>query len=178
MTEHKRKKDSWITLFIPIIIALILSLFIKSTLIANVKVPSDSMNNTIMEGDRLIVNRLAYTNKPIERYDIVVFHPPDEMKKGNKNIYYIKRVIGLPNETIQIANGTVYKIEKDGTREKLRDDFVAETPVGDFGPYEVPANCYLMLGDNRNNSKDSRCWDNKYVDKHQVELALKEPCVL
>ena len=95
-----------------------------------------------------------------QRYDIVIFYYPDDEKQK-----FIKRVIGLPGETVTIRDGKVYI--NDST-EPLRDDFCPETPVGDFGPYEVPEGCYFMLGDNRNVSKDSRYWLNPYVEKDKI----------
>ena len=106
------------------------------------------MENTIMTGDQIFGNRLAYVKSDPQRYDIVIFYYPDDEKQK-----FIKRVIGLPGETVTIRDGKVYI--NDST-EPLRDDFCPETPVGDFGPYEVPEGCYFMLGDNRNNSEDSR----------------------
>lgn len=113
-----------------------------------------------MTGDQIFGNRLAYVKSDPQRYDIVIFYYPDDEKQK-----FIKRVIGLPGETVTIRDGKVYI--NDST-EPLRDDFCPETPVGDFGPYEVPEGCYFMLGDNRNVSKDSRYWLNPYVEKDKI----------
>ena len=119
-----------------------------------------SMQPTLSDGDNLIVDKLSYRFHDPERFDIIVF--PFQFQD---NTYYIKRIIGLPGETVTIRDGKVYI--NDST-EPLRDDFCPETPVGDFGPYEVPEGCYFMLGDNRNVSKDSRYWLNPYVEKDKI----------
>ena len=118
------------------------------------------MENTLHNGDNLIVDKLSYRFHDPERFDIIVF--PFQFQD---NTYYIKRIIGLPGETVTIRDGKVYI--NDST-EPLCDDFCPETPVGDFGPYEVPEGCYFMLGDNRNVSKDSRYWLNPYVEKDKI----------
>ena len=124
------------------------------------EVEGASMENTLHNGDNLIVDKLSYRFHDPERFDIIVF--PFQFQD---NTYYIKRIIGLPGETVTIRDGKVYI--NDST-EPLRDDFCPETPVGDFGPYEVPEGCYFMLGDNRNVSKDSRYWLNPYVEKDKI----------
>lgn len=126
----------------------------------NAVIPSESMQNTILKGDRIIGNRLAYLADDPERFDIVIFKYPD-----NPSEVFIKRVIGLPGETVEVKDGKVYI---DGSSEPLDDSFCPETPEGDFGPYEVPENCYFMMGDNRNNSLDSRYWNNHYVEKDVI----------
>ena len=126
----------------------------------NAVIPSESMQNTILKGDRIIGNRLAYLADDPERFDIVIFKYPD-----NPSEIFIKRVIGLPEETVEIKDGKVYI---NGSKEPLDDSFCPETPEGDFGPYEVPENCYFMMGDNRNNSLDSRYWNNHYVEKDAI----------
>ncbi|MCD7867361.1 MAG: signal peptidase I [Clostridiales bacterium] len=156
-----------------IIIVVLVVLLVNNVILINAKIPSESMENTIMTGDRIFGFRLSYGlnidflgfeyhtqwSEP-ERYDIVIFHYPDDESQ-----LFIKRVIGLPGETVEIKDGKVYI---DGAEEPLEDSFVKGTAMGDFGPYEVPEGCYFMLGDNRNNSKDSRYWENTYVRADQI----------
>lgn len=141
-----------------LITALVLSLLINFCLIINAKVPTGSMENTIMTGDRLFGNRLAYVFSDPQRGDIVIFHYPDDEK-----VLYIKRIIGLPGETVEIKNGGVYI---DG--KLLEERYLNVTTQGEFGPYEVPEGKYFMMGDNRNNSADSRFWDNTYLDRSKI----------
>ena len=168
-TEEKGKKKkitkddiiketlSWIE---TIVFAIIFAFLITTFLIVNAKVPSASMENTVMTGDRLIANRLSYiTHKP-ERYDIVVFKFPDDESK-----LYIKRIIGLPGETVNIRGGQVYI--NDST-EPLRDDFLHEPMRTPDETYVVPDGCYFMMGDNRNPSSDSRLWENKFVAEDKI----------
>ena len=140
-----------------IIFVVVFVLVVNNFLIINAKIPSESMENTIMTGDRIFGNRLAYLLGDPERYDIVIFRYPDDESQ-----LFIKRVIGLPGETVEIIDGKVYI---DGSETPLDDSFTPETPTGNYGPYTVPEGCYFMLGDNRNNSRDSRFWQNPYVEE-------------
>ncbi len=155
---------SWIMVFV---FAIILAALIKKYVIFNVEVPTGSMENTIMIGDRAATFRLAYLFNDPKRGDIVVFPFPDDEKMD-----YIKRIIGLPGETIEGRDGLVYI---DG--EALKEPYVTAEIDSDFGPYHVPEDCYFMMGDNRNNSADSRYWDNKYVERDKIEgkAILKYP---
>lgn len=133
---------------------------INYVLLINAEIPSESMENTIMTGDRIFGNRLAYLFDDPKRYDVVIFRYPD-----NEEQLFIKRVIGLPGETVEITDGKVYI---DGSDVPLDDSFTPETPRGDYGPYVVPEGSYFMLGDNREFSKDSRFWVNTYVAEDKI----------
>lgn len=130
-------------------------------------IPSSSMENTIMTGDVVFSTTYDVKEEDIERFDILVFVPPDE-----PGITYIKRVVGLPRETIEVKEGKVYA---DGV--ELDDSFIngSQNQVGD-GVYEVPEGCYFFMGDNRNNSNDSRFWENPYVPIEDIQAKAK--CIL
>ena len=135
-------------ILIGIVVAVVL--LINHFLVINATIPSASMENTVMTHDRIFGNRLAYRSKDPERFDIVIFRYPDDETE-----LYIKRIIGLPGETVKIVDGKVYI---NGSSEPLDDSFCAERPTGSYGPIKVPENCYFMMGDNRDNSNDSRAW--------------------
>lgn len=143
-----------------IIFVVIVVLIVNNFILINAKIPSPSMEQTIMTGDRVFGNRLAYLFQDPERFDIVVFKYPDDETK-----LFIKRIIGLPGETVEIRDGKVYI---NGSEEPLDDSFTPETPLGDYGPYTVPENSYFMMGDNRNHSSDSRFWNNPYVSEDKI----------
>ncbi len=152
-------REIWEYVKIVIVVAVAVTL-VNQFLLINAVIPSGSMEQTIMEGDRIFGNRLAYLTSEPERFDIVIFKYPDDETKT-----YIKRVIGLPGETVEIIDGKVYI---DGSSNPLDDSFCPETPTGNFGPYQVPEDCYFMMGDNRENSSDSRYWVNTYVQRSQI----------
>ncbi len=153
--------------------AVLIALFLTQFIILNARVPSGSMETTIMTGDRLFGSRLTYLFHEPSRGDIIVFKYPvfelalkelkgaeyKEFFKMNKKIRhtnYIKRLIGLPGETVDIKDGKIYI---NGSSEPLDEPYLHEEWVAENnGHFEVPEGCYLMLGDNRNNSADSRYW--------------------
>lgn len=143
-----------------IIFVVVVVLIVNNFLLINARVPSESMEKTIMTGDRFFGNRLAYLFDDPERFDIVVFKYPDDESQ-----LFVKRVIGLPGETVEIKDGKVYI---NGSETPLDDSFTSETPTGDYGPYVVPEGSYFMLGDNRNHSGDSRFWKQPYVEKEKI----------
>ena len=143
-----------------IIFVVVVVLIVNNFLLINARVPSESMDKTIMTGDRFFGNRLAYLFDDPERFDIVVFKYPDDESQ-----LFVKRVIGLPGETVEIKDGKVYI---NGSETPLDDSFTPETPTGDYGPYVVPEGSYFMLGDNRNHSGDSRFWKQPYVEKEKI----------
>ena len=107
--------------YIKMIIFVVVVVFIvNNVLLINAKIPSESMEDTIMTGDRIFGNRLAYINKDPQRFDIVIFKYPDDETQ-----LFIKRVIGLPGETVEIRDGKVYI---DGSETPLDDSFTPESP--------------------------------------------------
>ena len=153
--------------------AILIAFVLTRCVIVNAETPTSSMENTIMTGDRIFGFRMAYglnfdffgkhisyKTKDPERFDIIIFKFPDDESQ-----LFIKRVIGLPGETVEIKDGKVYI---DGSETALDDSFIPEKMQGSFGPYTVPDNCYFMLGDNRNDSKDSRFWKNTFVRFDQI----------
>lgn len=153
----KREIIEWV---IVIEVAIVLAVIINLVFVVNAVIPSASMEPTIMTNDRIFGNRLAYVNKDPARGDIVIFRFPDDEKQ-----LYIKRIIGEPGDVVEIRDGLVYI---NGSEEPLDEPYVKVTPEGDFGPYVVPEGSYFMLGDNRNNSADSRYWINHYVKKEKI----------
>ncbi len=161
--ERKEKEESvstarelfqWVA---AIVAAVLIALAIDNFVIVNAQIPSGSMENTIMTGDRVIGNRFAYSFSDPQRFDIIIFRYPDDESQ-----LFIKRIIGLPGETVEIQDGKIYL---NGSDEPLEDVQTKETMVGSFGLYTVPENSYFVMGDNRNDSKDSRYSDQYFCYK-------------
>ena len=143
-----------------IIGAVILAFLIDTFVIVNAQIPSGSMENTIMTGDRVFGNRLAYKFSDPKRFDIIIFKYPDDESQ-----LFIKRIIGRPGETVEIHDGNIYI---NGSDTPLEDVDIKEPMEGSFGPYTVPEGCYFVMGDNRNNSRDSRYWENTFVSEDAI----------
>ncbi len=134
-------RELFITLGLAVVIYLLLQLVIQSSIVNNI-----SMQPTLVEGHRLIVGKAAYWFGEPQRGDIVVVHPPIET-----SVEYVKRLIGLPGDTVEVKGGKVYV---NGT--ELIEPYIKEPPRSTFHLYTVPENRYFLMGDNRNNSNDSR----------------------
>lgn len=146
------------------LIALVIGISINRYVIINAEVTSGSMEGTIMTNDIIIGNRLAYTFSNPKRFDVVVFDAPDGDTEP-----YLKRIIGLPGESLSIIDGKVYINDSEVP---LDDSFIREPWIvgnGPWGPYQIPENHYFMLGDNRNNSFDSPDWVNPFVPFDEVQ---------
>ncbi|MBR5368061.1 MAG: signal peptidase I [Lachnospiraceae bacterium] len=142
-------------------VALILATLINKFVIIKAEVISGSMEDTLQIDDVYLGSRLSYVFGDPERGEIVFFKFPD-----NEEETFVKRVIGLPGEKIEIRDGKVYI--NDAT-EPLYEPYLRETPRSeDFGPVVVPEDSYFMMGDNRNHSSDSRAWNTFYVTKDQL----------
>lgn len=140
-------KKNLIAFGICVVIAIVIALIITNFVASHTKVEGNSMESTLENGDDIIVEKFSYlTNNP-ERYDIIVF-------RESESVNYIKRVIALPGETIQITEGKIYINERaifDAYgNAKMEDGGIAEKPI------KLGQDEYFVLGDNRNASKDSR----------------------
>lgn len=156
------KVTDWVTTVVIIAfcigIAYFLASFVTTYVAHQTTVEGESMEPTLTDGDSVIIQRLSYYFTDPKRYDVVVF--PVSYDDGTaKKTYYIKRVIGLPGETVQIIDGSVYI-----NNEKLDDDVYGAAAINEAGIAENPLvlgeNQYFVMGDNRNMSTDSR---NSYV---------------
>jgi signal peptidase I len=156
----------WRELAVVIVFALALALVLRIFVVQTFYIPSGSMEPTLKVGDRILVNKLSYDLHGVDRGNIVVFkRPPAENCGGQFVADLVKRVIGLPGETISLSGGYVYINGK-----KLNESWLpssvqgisqpgpAGTPYSLVKPYKIPANHYFMMGDNRTDSCDSRYW--------------------
>ena len=160
-TEEKTSVGKELFQWVLVIIgAVILAFLIDTFVIVNAQIPSGSMENTIMTGDRVFGNRLAYKFSDPKRFDIIIFKYPDDESQ-----LFIKRIIGLPGETVEIHDGNIYI---NGSDTPLEDVDIKEPMEGSFGPYTVPEGCYFVMGNNRNNSRDSRYWENTFVSEDEI----------
>ncbi len=136
------------------------------------RMPTNSMLPTISKNDMAVNAPNYYKNNPIERFDIVVLEMPDFVKQrtGEKgDIKIIERVIGLPNEKIEIKKGRVFINDVE-----LKQNFDYAASEDDFGPMTIPANEYFLLGDNREDSLDSRYWKPATVKKEDIYSKIVE----
>ncbi|MGK0551447.1 signal peptidase I [Enterococcus faecalis] len=145
------KSKEFLKTVLPLVGFVILLLLLRQYVFSPVVVKGHSMDPTLADGERVI----ALKNTEVHRFDIVTFPAPDE---PNKN--YIKRVIGLPGETVEYKNDTLY-IDGKAYKEPYLDEFKNALTDGqpltaDVPPIKVPADHYFVMGDNRRNSKDSR----------------------
>lgn len=141
-----------------ILLALLCSVFILKFVIINAIIPSESMVNTLQVKDRIVASRVVYYFDDPERQDIVLFN---SNQVSDEETILVKRVIGLPGDEISIKNGDVYV---NGSL--LYEDYAEKDNY--TGSFTVPEDCYFMMGDNRDDSFDSRYWDNPYVDRDDI----------
>jgi signal peptidase I len=153
MKSLKYLIKEWI---IPLAITVALYILITTFVIETNKVPSGSMESTIHIGDRVISEKWI---KPehLKRGDIVTFHPP-----GVEELY-IKRLIGLPGDVIEVKDHLLYINNK-----KTKEPYLKEPMDYNYGPVTVPATHYFFMGDNRNHSFDSHAWKDPFVSRERI----------
>lgn len=179
-----------------LLIAFLLFLVVRTSVVEAFKIPTSSMESTLLVGDFLLVNKAVYgarfpglnlilpaVREP-ERFDVIVFHPPHEPEKN-----YVKRLVGMPDDTLEMRNKRLYlngaplyepyarHIDERG--DAIHPDMgwqsnhlIASPPRSyqptrdNWGPIVVPTGRYFVLGDNRDNSEDSRYWG--FVERDQI----------
>jgi signal peptidase I len=161
--SKQRYVNLWLEVAQVVTASVVLALGIRHFAAEARYIPSESMVPTLEVDDRLIIEKLSYHFHTPQRGDIIVFQPPDRLKQRDPELKdaLIKRVIGLPGETIAIRGGRVFVNDQP-----LREAYIAAQPDYEWGPEIVPADSYLVLGDNRNNSNDSHVWG--YVPRDHV----------
>lgn len=156
MTETQAQQPLWRVVWgwiWPIVVGCLVALAIMRWIISFAVVPTGSMYPTIPNPCYILVDHLATEFSAPHRGEIVLFPFPDDPKKT-----FVKRIIGMPGETITIHNDQVFVNNK-----ALTEPYLTQPTTGTFGPFHVPAGHYFMMGDNRSISEDSRYWVNKYV---------------
>jgi signal peptidase I len=153
-SDKNRPVNPWVEGLQTIGLSIVLALGIRTFVAEARYIPSGSMEPTLEINDRLVVEKISYRFNPPVRGDIVVFWPPDNLfPQGQRRDAFIKRVIGLPGDTVEIKDGVV-TINGD----PLEEDYIKAEPNYVWGPETVPQDQYLVLGDNRNSSYDSHSW--------------------
>ncbi|WP_311794329.1 signal peptidase I [Alicyclobacillus acidiphilus] len=164
--ERRGTRKKWLTDFlIPIVVGVALALALRQWVVSPAQVPSASMYPTIPATSSrdfayVVVNKLATELRPIHRGEVVVFRWPDDPSQ-----LFVKRVIGLPGDTVTVTENAVYI---NGKKLNESNPNIAKDNGTALGTWKVPAGHYFMLGDNRPISDDSRLWKHKFVSRSAI----------
>lgn len=150
--QTKRIIREWVE---TIVIALALAMVVRTFVVAAFKIPTGSMKPTLLEGDKIFVNKFIYRFNPPQRGDVFVFKYPEDPKKD-----YVKRLVGLGAETIEIREGRIFIDDKEIDTPSIKNIYYRNS--GEYGEkgikVKIPEDCFFALGDNSANSRDSRYW--------------------
>ncbi len=189
MTAWQRfRKHPVVDLAVTLVVAVTIAFLVQLWVVKPYRVPTASMERTVLIGDRVIAARFLYHLREPARGDIVVFHPNGigdeaELVDTVADVTFVKRLIGLPTEFLGASRGRTYVCSDQAPADPVRAEatpgcrFLDEPylnelegfdlPVQeDFGPVRDPEGRYFMMGDNRNDSKDSRAWGP--IDRDQI----------
>jgi len=155
---QEKKKNEWLEWIKAIFVAIILVLILRTFVFSASVVEGESMSPTLEHGNKIIFNKFVYLIGEPERTDVVIIQRP------LKN--YVKRIIALPGEVIEIRNHTLYINDEMYEQPYISEEAVLNT--GNFGPIEVPKDSYFVMGDNRAISKDSRNGLGFIADEHII----------
>ncbi|HUU70676.1 MAG TPA: signal peptidase I [Planctomycetota bacterium] len=148
-----------------ILITAVVVFFIRWKVVEPFYIPSSSMEPTLKRLDRILVNKLKYRIERPQRWDVLVFKDPQDHRRN-----FIKRIVGLPGETLSIQDGEIYV---NGVRQEKPDPLksIFYTDIGRWGtlePVHIPDGCYFVLGDNSERSLDSRLWKGPFVTEAEI----------
>ncbi|MFZ3170456.1 MAG: signal peptidase I [Carboxydocellales bacterium] len=148
--EYLEKKPSFLSETLEaLVVAAVLAAVIRFFIFQPFYIPSGSMEPNLIPGDRIIANKFIYRFKEPARGDVMVFQFPKDPERD-----FIKRIIGLPGDMIEIRNSELFI-----NNQLIKEPYLPKgLRFSNFGPFTVPADAYFMMGDNRNNSDDSRFW--------------------
>jgi len=144
------QRRGWIRELLETAVLTIAIFLVVRVALQNFKVEGLSMYPNLHNGEYILVNKVDYMLHSPQRGDIIVFHA---VPAGQPDRDFIKRIIGLPGETVAIHDDAVYVNNR-----RLNEPYIKTPPTYTFGPYKVPGGDYFVLGDNRNNSEDSHIW--------------------
>lgn len=152
--EPAPQPNPWVEGLQTIALSVVLALGIRHFVAEARYIPSGSMEPTLQINDRLVIEKISYHLNPPEHGDIVVFWPPESLTPpGKQRDAFIKRIIGLPGDVVEVRDGQVIR-----NGEVLTEPYIKAAPDYQWGPETVPEASYLVLGDNRNSSYDSHAW--------------------
>lgn len=154
----RSQRENLQLLLIALVLALVLRIFVAEPRF----IPSESMIPTLLEGDRIVVEKVSYRFAPPEPGDIVVFKAPEPLQEigFGKDEALIKRVVAVPGQVVAVHNGQVVV---DG--QPLAESYIAEPIAYELLPYPIPEGTVFVMGDNRNNSNDSHVWGALPLDR-------------
>ena len=166
MADKNQSTNIWIESLQTVGLSVVLALGIRQFVAEARYIPTGSMEPTLQVNDRLVVEKISYYLTVPKRGDIIVFWPPEEIipEEENRNAF-IKRVIGLPGDTVKVNDGQVFI-----NGEPLDESYIKAPPAYEWGPTTAPADQYIVFGDNRNNSVDSHAWNisEPFVPEDQI----------